>query len=68
MKEQMREGSGIPECGVLTVRAEEMANSKCIVVITVDCVNLENKDVFTKSVSFVYNIYELLRLFNLMYS
>ena len=52
MKEQMREGSGIPECGVLTVRAEEMANSKRIVEIRIDCSQLDNKDVFSKSVSF----------------
>ena len=48
MKEQMREGSGIPECGVLTVRAEEMANSKRIVEIRIDCSQLDNKDVFSK--------------------
>ena len=57
MKEKMREGSGIPECGVLTVRAEEMANSKCIVEIRIDCSQLDNKDVFSKSVSF-YTVYK----------
>ena len=67
MNDLTMQAGGMPDLGVLTVKAEEMASSKCIVVITVDCSNLENKDIFTKSVSFVY-IYELLRLFNFMYS
>jgi hypothetical protein len=51
MQEKMREGSPMSELGVIDVRVQEMTNSRKIVEIRVDCSQLDNKDVFSKSVS-----------------
>ncbi|MCO5601399.1 hypothetical protein L7F22_055519 [Adiantum nelumboides] len=48
-KEQELEAAGMPELGSLTVRAEEVVNSKSIVEIRVNCLELDNKDMFSKS-------------------
>lgn len=48
-KEQDVEVVGMPDLGSLTVRAEEVVNSKSVVEIMVNCLELDNKDVFSKS-------------------
>lgn len=53
LKEQVTEMSGMPELGLLTVRAEEMLQSKHIVEFEVFCTDLDNKDFFSKSDPFL---------------
>eukprot|EP00250_Pteridium_aquilinum_P002723 c12946_g1_i1 orf=428-2179(+) len=53
LKGQGSEVAGMPDLGSLTVRAEEMVNSKSIVEIKVTCAELDNKDVFSKSDPFL---------------
>ncbi|KAI5080565.1 hypothetical protein GOP47_0003748 [Adiantum capillus-veneris] len=48
-KEQELDAAGMPELGSLTVRAEEVVHSKSIVEIRVNCLELDNKDLFSKS-------------------
>lgn len=53
LKDQGLEVMGMPELGLLTVRAEEMVNSKSVVEISAHCSELDNKDLFSKSDPFL---------------
>lgn len=53
LKEKITGMSGMPELGSLTVRAQEMTNSKFLIAIKADCTGLDNKDFFTKSDPFL---------------
>ncbi|CAM6094097.1 unnamed protein product [Calypogeia fissa] len=50
-KEQLTEGA--PDCGTLTIRAEETAKSKFLITMVIAATDLDNKDFFSKSDPFL---------------